>query len=155
MERNERELAASQAVQLSVFLKADADAVRLCQNLFALTQVWDDLVDADKAVAPEDVNQAFWTALVELPQNPFYRRHAEQLQPVIRTALADWLDATVLETGTGHERTLAYVLRDTVGNVVSQCAYLLGGYQWMRAVSPDVRRMIHDETLDGYLRRLA
>lgn len=151
---DERELAARQTAQMAVFLKGDAQAVALCDQVFHLTQIWDDLVDGDKEVCIEDINRAFWLALVEIPQNPFFQRHQAQLTPLLRAAVADWMDAGSLEQGDNHERTLAFVLRDAVGGLVSQCAYLIGGYEWMRTVSPDVRRMVHDETLDTYLRRL-
>ncbi len=135
-------------------LRGDLQAIKFCDDLFALTQVWDDLVDGDREVAPETVNRTFWRALVELPQNPFYLRNLEDLRPLLRGFFNDWFDANSLEHGDVHERTLSFVLRDAVGSVVSQCAYLVGGYEWMRQVSPDIRRMIHDERLEDYLRGL-
>jgi hypothetical protein len=135
-------------------MQGNMDAVKFCDDLFALTQTWDDLVDGDREVSPDAVNRAFWRALVELPQNPFYVRHMHDLRPLLRGFFNDWFDANTLEKGDVHERTLSFVLRDTVGGVASQCAYLVGGYDWMRRVSPDIRRMIHDEGLEDYLRGL-
>jgi len=155
MTANETARALEQARSLQHVLRGDAEALALCDGLFRLTQIWDDLVDRDKAVAPEDVSRAFWLALVELPANPFFRRHEAELRPLLAACVTAWQDATELERGDGHERTLAFVLRDAVGGFVSHCAWLLGGYHWLRRVSPTVRRIIHDETLDDYLRGLA
>lgn len=133
---------------------SDEEALAFCEAFFFITQVWDDLVDQDKAIDPADVNRAFWLALVEMPANPFFARHAAQLNAFLGQAVCAWFDANVLECGTSHEKTLAFVLRDAVGGLISLCAYLLGGYDRMRAVSPHVRRLVHDETLETYLRGL-
>ncbi|MFW5489148.1 MAG: hypothetical protein ACNI3A_12165 [Desulfovibrio sp.] len=146
--------ATTQLEQMTGFLRGDMQAVKFCDDLFALTQTWDDLVDGDREVTPETVNRAFWRALVELPQNPFYQRYMRELHPVLRGFFNDWFDANALEDGDVHERTLSFVLRDAIGGIVGQCAYLVGGYEWMRQVSPDIRRMIHDEHLEDYLRGL-
>jgi len=133
----------------------DPEALAFCESFFFITQIWDDLVDGDKDVDPEDVNRAFWLALVEMPANPFFARHAAQLNTFIGQAACAWFDANTLERGTEHEKTLAFVLRDAVGGLVSLCAYLIGGYDHMRAVSPDVRRLVHDEPLTTYLKELS
>lgn len=135
-------------------LKGDGAALRLCEQLFAVSQVWDDLVDRDKEVAPETVNAAFWLCLVEIPANPFWRRHEAELRPVLSAFINAWLDASELERGGRHERTVAFGLRDACAGLVAACARLIGGYGWMREISPGLRRLAHDETLEDYLRRL-
>jgi hypothetical protein len=132
----------------------DPEAVRFCESFFFITQIWDDLVDGDKQRDIEDVNRAFWLSLVEMPANAFYLRHAAHLNAFIAQAACAWFDANTLETGTTHDKTLAFVLRDAVGGLISHCAYLLGGYEWMRSVSPDLRRLAHEEPLGKYLRGL-
>lgn len=147
-----------QARRLLALLGGDAQgqqALALCDALFGISQVWDDLVDADRAVSPEAVSQAFWLALVEIPANPFWQRHQAELRPLLAAAIAAWQDANELERGPEHERTLAFVLRDMLTSVACHCAYLLGGYPWQRRVSPDVRRLLHDEPLSDYLEGLA
>lgn len=150
----ERTQAAQHAGRVLEFLGGDVEAARFVDGLFFISQVWDDLVDRDREVDPEDVSRAFWLAMAELPANGFYARHRQELLPLVRMAMSDWLDATALERGTAHERTVAFTLRDNLAAVVTGCAYLKGGYEWMRKVSPEIRRMIHDETLGTYLRGL-
>jgi hypothetical protein len=64
------------------------------------------------------------------------------------------MDANTLEKGNSHQQTIAFVLRDNYCGIVSQCAYLIGGYVWMRKVSPEIRKLIFDETLEQYTERL-
>lgn len=127
------------------------DAVRFCQLLFRVSQVWDDLVDGDRQVAAEDINRAFWMLLVELPVNSFYNDHFSHLQPLLSQYICDWLDANELEKrGDDHGKNIAFVLRDGIGAIIIQCAYLLGGYDYMRKVSEEVRRHIFEEGLEKY-----
>jgi hypothetical protein len=132
----------------------DHDAAVFCESFFYITQVWDDLADGDKAVGEPEVSRAFWLALVEMPKNAFFVRHRESLTAFIGQAACAWFDANWLEHGTTHEKTVAFVLRDTVAGLISLCAYLVGGFDYMRLVSPEVRRLAHDEPLGHYLRGL-
>lgn len=125
-------------------------AVAFCQQLGAISQIWDDLVDGDKEVSSDEINAAFWRALVEVPANPFYQQHFTHLQPLIQAAITDWLDANELERGSTHEQQVAWVLRDSVGAIVVHCAYLVGGYAHMREVSLEIRRALYDESFDEY-----
>ncbi len=135
-------------------LQNEPEAVRLVEDMGLLSQIWDDLVDGDRAVPPQAVSKAFWLALVGIPENHFFRRHRAMLQPLMRCYITCWLDANELERGTDHDRTVAFVLRDVLGDVIIQCAGLIGGYDYMRSVGPRVRRMVHDETLGEYLEGL-
>lgn len=132
-------------------LKGNEDATRLCLLLFAISQTWDDLIDEG---ASADVNQMMVATLLELPANPFYCEHHAKLMPVIQTAVIDWLTANDLEQGSAHERTLAFVLRDSLSAVVIQCAAIIGGISWAIAQAPRIRRFNHDEHLSTYLEGL-
>jgi len=136
---------------LNRVLRGQSEAIDLCMALFRVSQIIDDLHDRDRPVERETLHRMAWQALVEIPSNGFYQHHFIVLQPLIRASLADWLDSTALETGSHHERTLAFVLRDSLTGVVVQCAYLIGGYDWMRSVSVDIRTQFHDETQRDYL----
>lgn len=134
-------------------LGGQADAVAFCQSLARISQIVDDLHDQDKPVAASTIKAMAWEVLVQLPSNPFYQRHFPTLQGMVRGALNDWFDSTVFEaSGNGHDLSLAFVLRDSLTGVVSQCAYLVGGYNHMITVSPQIRRYFHDETLPAYIR---
>ncbi|MDY7116611.1 hypothetical protein RAN53_09635 [Halomonas sp. SSL-5] len=136
-------------------LRQDAGAVAFCETLFRISQTLDDLIDGDKPVTGDVVVSAFWQALIELPGNPFYRQHEPYLRPLMAGALQDWRDSVALErSGSQHERTLAFVLRDQLTSVVVQCAYLIGGEAWMRQAGPAIRRHFHEDSLEDYLAEL-
>ncbi|WP_423820822.1 hypothetical protein V5738_10825 [Salinisphaera sp. SPP-AMP-43] len=135
---------------LSRVLGGNESAVAFCERAFRISQNIDDLYDGDKVVDDPKRDALIWDMLVGLPDNPFYQAHFDTLQPLIRAALSDWIDSTTLESGDDHEVSLAFVLRDQLTGVVSQCAYLVGGYQHMRNVSVEIRRHFHNERLDDY-----
>jgi len=136
-------------------LRGHKDAIALIESLAFIARAWDDLIDRDKIILDDRINRAFWTALVEIPQNPFYQQYLFQITPLIRDYINSWLDANDMEKTAGeHNKHVAFVLRDLIGNIIMQCAYLIGGYDWMRTVSPWVRSFQFDERLDKYMEGL-
>ena len=137
---------------LNEVLKGNTDAVEYCQDLFQISQIWDDLIDKDEPVSDESINAMMWLALVQLPYNKFYMENINALQPIMQKAILDWLAANHMENGTPQERVVAYVLRDTLTTIVTHCALLIGGYEWAQFVSIRVREALHDEDMDEYLK---
>lgn len=136
-------------------LKGDYLAVDFCESIFRVSQLLDDMVDRDKAVSNDMIVEAFWRALIQIPNNEFYRRNFDTLNPMLRAMLVDWLDANTLEaTKDAHDRSIAFVLRDSIGAIAIHAAFLVGGYAWGRQVSADIRRHIFEETLEDYQRGL-
>jgi hypothetical protein len=145
----------NEATFLHQVLQGNVDAVSYCNTLFQISQTLDDLIDGDKSVPQDAVISAFWKALIELPANPFYRRHEQYLRPLMAASLQDWRDSVVLErSDSEHFKTLAFVLRDQLTMVVIQCAYLAGGESWMTQVSAQIRAHFHEDTLNDYLNAL-
>lgn len=135
---------------LRAVLKGDEEAIAFITLLARLSQVLDDLWDRDRTLAREDLAAAYWDLLVALPANPFYRSHFETLHPLIAATLTDWLDSNELESGTPQERLVAWVIRDSLCQVVSTCALIVGGYAWQRTISKVIRRVVHDEPLPSF-----
>lgn len=145
----------NEAEFLESVLQGHRSAIEFCQMLFRISQTWDDLIDLDNdKVSKEKINQAFWEALIGLHENVFFLQHSHELVPLMRQYIMDWLDANTLELGTDHEINIAFVLRDGIGAMVAHCAYLIGGYKWMRHVSAEVRRHIFEESLGAYKSQL-
>lgn len=131
------------------------DVIDFLNTLFRTTQVIDDLVDKDRPVDDDEIFHAFWSCLFELPTNPFYRQNEVYLRPILAAGFQDWWDSVKLErSGDDHGKTIAFVLRDSLTGVVIQCAYLVGGYDYMQEVSERIRRHAHEDTLDQYLASL-
>lgn len=125
-------------------------AVKFCEDLFRISQIWDDLIDRDREVPNTFINQMMWKALVDVPQNPFYYNNATSLSKIIELHIIDWFDANELEQGSDHDKNMAFVLRDSIGTIVIHCAKIIGGYDWMRSISTEVRRYVYDEPLEAY-----
>lgn len=128
------------------------DAILVCRLLGQISQTWDDLIDQDRHVPPKAINEAFTAAVIRLPALPFYREHFGELQPLLRQCFIDWMTANQLErTKSHHDRSMAFVLRDSLVSVVVHCAFLVGGHEHAIAVAPRIRRFFHDETLETYI----
>jgi hypothetical protein len=131
------------------------DVVGFLNLLFKTTQVIDDLVDKDRPVDDDTIFRSFWTCLFELPLNSLYRENEIYLRPILAAGFQDWWDSVKLErSGDHHGKTIAFVLRDSLTGVVIQCAYIVGGYDYMQTVSEKIRRHAYEETLDQYLEDL-
>lgn len=131
----------------------DESGVEFIEALFDTFHTWDDLIDEDP-VSPDAINLAFTTALVAIPRNPFFQRHAYELQPLIEAAITDWKVANTFERGGAHERNLAFVLRDHMAQIVIRAAWCVGGQSWADHVAPSVWRANCDDTLEEYLGEL-
>lgn len=145
----ENEFKTEQAL-LTWALKGHVSAIDYCHVIGQLSQLLDDLVDGDKPVTKEQVTHAFFVMLCELPANHFFVKNNQSLMAILSGAFNAWLDSNVLEKGSEHDKNIAFVLRDSLTELVSHCAYLIGGYQWQREVSPVVRRYFYDESLTDY-----
>ena len=126
------------------------EAVLFVQLVFRISQFIDDVYDQDKPLTKSDMHRAFWEMMVELPSNTFYQRNFMTLQPLLQSMMLDWMDSCHLEQMGDHEKNVAFVLRDSVGAIVTHVAYLIGGYDMMNAVSLDVRQHIFEEFLEDY-----
>lgn len=143
--RNQKEL-------LHKVLQGDLRAIHFCETLFSISQIWDDIIDCDNNFTDSDVNGMMWKAIVTLPNNPFYQQYFDILNPLLQASIVDWMDSNKLCNGTPEEKIAAYVLRDSLTNIVIHCARLVGGFDWMAEVSMEIRRSLYDEPIEIYLK---
>ena len=136
--------------RFSRWMRGDPDATRLVAQVLYVCHLWDDLVDQDQPRPAEHVNDAMWMLNVDIPQNPFYRAHADFLRPVLATAILDWHTANALEREEGNGPDIAYALRCSVFSIVQAAAYCVGGYPWAREIGPEIRRYGQRESLAEY-----
>ena len=142
----------SQRDFLRYALRDNTSAVLFCEIIINISQTLDDLIDKDQPLSDDDIFQSYWEALIEIPANQFYRAHDLTLRPLMAAALQDWKDSVTLERdGTHHSKTLAFVLRDQLTGLITQCAYLAGGYEWMQSVSMEVRHYFQPESFETYM----
>lgn len=139
--------------------RGDPYAVRLLLDLGAITQVWDDAVDGDRTLTREAVDGAFIRALTALPRNPFWLRHQADLLPLLEAWIIDWQTATDIERAAAGGMPdpllrpllrVAWLIRDSSAAIIIKCAAIIGGWEWAREVSLQVREHLHDEPFEDY-----
>lgn len=135
--------------------RGDASASEFLHTVTQIAHVWDDLIDQDQPILADQIHQAFVQALVTLPLNAFYRRHFDMLHPVLVSSISNWLVANELERdGSMDDLRIAFISRSSYVDLVTQVAFLVGGFPWVRSVGPEIRRFAHEEGWDVYLENL-
>lgn len=133
-------------------LKGNEAAVRFCIDITFIAHVWDDLVDRDKERTSDEISNAFKSALVDIPSNPFYLANINDLRPLMMNVILQWQDANKLEVnGNTHDKHMAFMLRASFIQLFVYCAFLCGGGGWAETIGPEIRR-IYQEDLFMYLK---
>jgi hypothetical protein len=127
-------------------------AVSFIESFWGLCEVWDDLVDRDKAVPPDTVSSALMWALFGLPGNPFYRTFSNALGPAMAQAIASWQTANQFERSGDRARVeQAYFMRCAPYDLFATVALLAGGHaKHMEAVAY-FRSLAPGDTLESYM----
>jgi len=138
------------------YLKGNQYAIKWVMDMYRAIHLWDDLIDRDGEVGDAQINKVMFALMLEAPCNPFYLEFCDQLAPMLRAMVTDWMDSVHMERNMGEDgKAYAYGLRASFSNIVIQCAYLLGGYDHMRAVSKEIRKaVLQCESYDEYLEEL-
>ena len=130
-------------------LKGNADAISMISDFSAVSQIWDDLIDGDKSVPKEAINNVFITLISTIPRNPFYQNNLSELQPILELVVIDWLTANHFEEAQ-EMLPLAWGLRDSMASLLVCCTKIVGGIDWAISVSPKIREFVHNEPLEVY-----
>ena len=126
--------------KMAEFVKGDPDALAFLLDVHTIVELWDDLIDRDKALAPADINAAFYAAMITLPRNAFYQRNFTLLSPVLEAAIMDWHTANSLEAQ-GVNLQMSYALRCGVQMLTVMAARITGGIEWAKQVGVELRGM--------------
>ncbi|MBP5980692.1 MAG: hypothetical protein KA748_10830 [Halomonas sp.] len=141
--------------QLLRWMKGDKSAVEFIEMICDVAHKWDDLIDRDKELNDDSINKLFFDLLIRLPRNVFYRKHFEHLNSVLMNAISNWQIATEMEReGGDYETSIAFILRSSYIDLITQAALLTGGNQWACTVGKQARAITHNETYEGYLKNL-
>lgn len=136
-------------------LKGNRDAMDFVQRLFDVFHFWDDLIDRDRKIHDDAINAQMYSALVELPMNPFYRQHQATFMPLIVTAIHNWRTATDFERGGDpDQRLVAFVLRSSYVDILVMAAHIVGGNEWAQGWVPRIRDIVHGEKFVGFTQAL-
>lgn len=109
------------------------DALRFCLSLSGIATTWDHVMDGD-AVDSDLAHQAFLRLTLDWPLNAFLRANAASLVPVMAASIHAWQMSSI-----PGARLKAY---DVISEVWTVVAFILGGWERVAAVMPDVRRAL-------------
>lgn len=137
------------------WFKGNADAVSLMRQWMYVCHLWDDLIDGDTIRTPEQINQAFWVCVIDMPRNVFYRRNFDTLQPVIATHIIDWIASNKMEASEDEgEQHIAYTLRCNVVSLAGMIASIIAGPIWASTVQYEARLYAQREPMEQYLAKI-
>jgi hypothetical protein len=133
-EQSENPLAKSILAQVA---HGDPHAFQWMWAFWNFEHVIDDLVDGDKSPTIADVSKSLANFVTALSLNPFYLRHSATLFPLILSACNRWIDGDEIKSP---------AVRCGEIDIFLHVAYLTGGWDHMRAVSPIVRQYDSDSS---------
>ena len=127
------------------------DALNACNALLRLSHVWDDLIDKDKEVSEAKINEAFMTALVYLPTNPFYRSIQLSVAPMWVAVVSAYETANKFERDKDpYGIELAYMLRCASGHIISYAMQVCVGQEKAREYAPLFWKTLVSERFEDY-----
>jgi len=127
------------------------DALNMFRAFVFLAHTWDDLVDKDKEVPEHTINQAFLTALVYLPANPFYRHIQSDILPMWMVVVSSFETANKFERDKdAHGIEIAHGLRYAAGNILAYVVHVCVGAEKARDYLPEMWKVIFHERFDDY-----
>ncbi len=137
-------------------MRGNQAAAHFIELIVELLHFWDDLIDRDKAVSDEVINDRMFKLFVTLPRNPFYASNFSTLNPVLVNAITNWHVANRFERTEADEYKLriAYIVRSSYVDLITQSALIVGGPAWAVEVGEQIRLYAHKETYEGYLTNL-
>lgn len=133
------------------WMQGDEDAARCISLLGQISQIADDFVDRDVERLSKDMTNMLLMALVELPENPFYKAYGHWLRPVMGSALIQWNASNDWAKGTDQQKVYAFVYRETLEILIPLMATLVGGREHGHKVALEVNSFYHGkETLEEW-----
>lgn len=115
--------------------RGDQDALRFMWVFWNFSHVYDDLVDRDKPVGVEDAARWAVRLLEEFTFNPFFLRHKLALFPHVVGVFNRWCDGEQWEkSGTPSQVAAAHVVKCGDVDLYLNVAYLIGGWEHLRAM---------------------
>ncbi len=129
----------------------NASAAAFLRMILAVSCAWDGLIDRDRPVSDDEINQAFCCALIDLPRNGFYNDHFHLLHPLVINAMTNWRIATQIEReqdADGYD--ISFIIRSSYVDLFAMCGFILGGNELALETGLRARRYVHDEGRQGY-----
>lgn len=126
--------------QLAEIAMGNAECYTFMWAFWNFTHLYDDLVDQDKKVTPAEAAKTLAEFVISLSVNQFYRTNTHQLLPLILSACDRWVVGDKMKGSLDYEtQIMSRVVRCGDLDVYAMCAYLVGGWDHLRAVSEKLR----------------
>ncbi len=117
----------------------------------AFVELWDDLIDKDKEIPDEEINGTFIRVLLDIACNRWFIENAEYLSPLVVQMISAYFDSEELKDDKDiAKRQVAFHLRNYMLEFYHACAFLVGGYNHLRSVGPEIRRFFAFETFEDW-----
>jgi hypothetical protein len=127
------------------------EALVMYQMLADLSHTWDDLIDKDKPVSDDNINNAFLICLVYLPGNSFYRSIQYHILPMWIAVISAFQTANKFEKDKEpHGVEIAHGLRYTAGNIMAYAIHVCVGAEKAKLYIPEMWKDVVAERFDEY-----
>jgi len=141
-----------QSKELLDWCGADREAAEWLDQWRSFIHAIDDQVDGE--VSPPDRVEhllRIFAGASELYTHPFFIRHATRLQLVIVLVTSAYADVVAFERSDTHwKRDWADHWRHVGSEVALAVAYICGGYEHLRRMSPEMRSVCHWKHHDAH-----
>lgn len=135
--------------KLLEWFNGDKSAVEFYVAVSSICELWDDIVDKDKEITRETLDEVFWNALITLPTNEFFNKHKSFFIPLMIQGINAWQDSVELEKGSEDDRAYALTLRLLGVQLAPMIVLLQRGKEAAREVSVEIWKFAtaHDSAL--------
>lgn len=143
----------NQETLINDFCRGNQSAIDFFLLIANISQVWDDLIDKDQALQDGQINMMMWQALIELNENPFFLVNNQQLLPIMKKAIIDWLTANQHEANRDEKMLkVSYIKRSCVTDIAIYVAFLCGGLEHSLIYAPIIEAAVfRDDDFNEYL----
>jgi len=126
-------------------------AIDFINVFFDAVELWDDLIDKDVKISDTHVNRSFMNLMFVLPENAWFSANKNYYLPLIMMSINGFHDANEMcKSEEPRMRNLAFHIRNLGIELYIATAFLLGGYVYMRKVSPEIRTFFAFETFEEW-----
>lgn len=120
------------ALNIMLFIaNGNVDAFNFIWRCWNFCHVIDDLVDRDQPMLIDEVSRELFLFIETLCCNPFFQQHKLSLLPLILNACHGWVTG---EEAAAQGSSNSSVLKCSDFAIYSHVAFLIGGWQHMRAI---------------------
>jgi purine-cytosine permease-like protein len=127
------------------------DALNLYHMFVDLAHTWDDLVDRDKPVTQDAINNAFLICLAYMPANPFYQQIQQAVLPMWLTVVSAYQTANKFEQDKDeHGLEIAHTLRYAAGNIIAYAVHVCVGPEKAKEILPEMWKTVVAERYADY-----